>query len=812
MPDHEVNLTALKELASSLASELAREQAVRSDVVHVLSSALDTIWIFACGVEILGMQLGFAMLEAGMVRERNVVATYLKNVIDFLLNILAAVLGSFSLAYPDAPGYLLFTEPTEAHHWLREQFFFHLLFQGTAATIASGAMAERITIHAYMAYSIFISGVLFPLAVRITWGGGFLVSEEFLSVPFTDFAGCGVVHMVGGVAALVGCLFLGPRRGRYEAGKESDFQPHNLALVLTGTFLLWCAWYGFNAGSNQALSSLSDASLVSVAFISTTLSAASAGLLTAVTSLAWTRGASVEVLRLVSGILGGLVAITGVCDSVSARDAIVVGVIAAPLVYGCSLLLRRCGIDDVCDAIAVHGAGGCWGLLAVGLFHATHGLLTSGSAELLKSQLLGTAVLAAGSALLSGLYLFCLRAFFELRPDLVEEAVGLDDRLGFQAYAQQSAEAKEYNDLVSILEIFGHNPAEAAEALLALKSAPVLTFSPQASDGILQGEIEDIVRSLNMSNIHSEDWEFFAFLSHHKKDGGEVARLLHDRLRQVLLQASPLSNTQFSTPVVDRFPPSHYIFLDSNNLRDLGSLLVKVESSMNFVLLLTRSVLRRPWCIAELTRAVMKGTRIVCILVEWPDKQNDQRFFNHPQAIDAAIRWVSRDLISAHSNSSGQRSPRMLSPRLPKLPFEPRWRRGRLGGDNVGTYCSAGPRFGSETGSAASDRKPFASEPAIPGGKLFASEKPEEAKDPGPLRDAAATAESSGRPAEASLRQEQLHEVVLDLDLCATFDPKDPGSFIDAAATALGDFIPQVSPRKEQLHEANAPQRVMVKL
>ena len=275
---------------------------------------------------------------------------------------------------------------TPDHHSIRTNFFFHLLFQGTAATIVSGAMAERVTIKGYMAFSLFLSGLVYPLAVRLTWGGGYLST---LDTPFHDFAGSGIVHLVGGSAALVGTILVGARTGRWDESQASKFVPHDLSLVLSGMLILWCGWYGFNTGSSLALSSLDTASIVSTAFVSTTTAAASGGATVVVLSLIWTRGQSIDVLHMVNGILGGLVSITAGCDVISGWHAMIIGCSAALIGMLFTMSMEKCYVDDVCDAVGVHGACGYWGLLAVGLFDAERGGFTAGKWELLKTQAMG---------------------------------------------------------------------------------------------------------------------------------------------------------------------------------------------------------------------------------------------------------------------------------------------------------------------------------------------------------------------------------------------------------------------------------------
>mmetsp|Transcript_55857 Transcript_55857/g.130731 ORF Transcript_55857/g.130731 Transcript_55857/m.130731 type:complete len:817 (+) Transcript_55857:69-2519(+) len=643
------NVTALQELAESLADRITMLEIEQNATSFDLQTAMDTMWIFSCGVEICTMQLGFAMLEAGFVREQNVVATYMKNIVDFLISIFAATMGSYNLAYPDDEVYIPEVNTAPEHHAIRTAFFFHLLFQGTAATIVSGAMAERVTIKGYMAYSLFLSGLVYPLAVRLTWGGGLLGTlgtpgttgyEWGFTENFHDFAGSGVVHLVGGSAAAVGTVLVGARTGRWDEELASKFVPHNLSLVLSGMLILWCGWYGFNTGSSLALSDLDTASVVSTAFVSTTAAAAGGGATIVLLSLFWTRGQSIDVLHMVNGILGGLVAITAGCDVISGWHAIIIGIISAIIGMIFTWGLEKCYVDDVCDAIGVHGMCGYFGLLAVGLFDADRGYFTVGETELLKTQAVGGVVLSLVSALPSTCFLIFLKCIKGLRIDAVEESMGLDAKLGFQAYVRSSDQAREFRDIVSVLEACEHTPEQAVEALASLKQAKVLTLTPQAADNKLRGELEDIIGALDTNKLDDQNWEFFSFLSHHKKDGGEVARVFVEGFKTQLVQKAEHQS------VIQRFKDTNLIFLDSNNLRDLASLLPRVERTMNIVVLMTRQVLKRPWCIAEITRAFHAGRRIILVVVEWPDKKTDPRAFRMPQDLDEAVLDITKNLGS----------------------------------------------------------------------------------------------------------------------------------------------------------------------
>ena len=208
--------------------------------IDVNASVQDTSWILITATLIVFMQLGFAMLEAGSVRSHNAIATYAKNILDFVHGTIIAVLISFWVAYRVHP--LASQAALDTSGSMYRQFYHYLTFQATTATIMSGAMAERVRLSAYLMLCTIMSGFIFPFAVWLTWGGGWLSQ---LSPPFHDFAGSGVVHMVGGLCGLMGCLTLGSREGRWDAETAQDFRPHNVMSVLSGVLILWVGWYGF---------------------------------------------------------------------------------------------------------------------------------------------------------------------------------------------------------------------------------------------------------------------------------------------------------------------------------------------------------------------------------------------------------------------------------------------------------------------------------------------------------------------------------------------------------------------------------------
>ncbi|KAL1495739.1 hypothetical protein AB1Y20_016602 [Prymnesium parvum] len=406
------------------------------------ADVLDTAWILSCGALVFLMQLGFAMLEAGSVREQSVLATYMKNLLDLVLG--------YYIAYGVHPLGLGVVDAAFHHR----SFFFYNMFQSAATTIVSGAMAERTSISGYSLVALLISGCVYALAVRLTWAGGWLQQGGY-----HDFAGSGVVHTLGGAAALVGAAVVGPRRDRWSPGSHTLFAPHSVPSVLSGTLVLWVGWCGFNAGSTNAMRSAADAATASHAAMLTMLGASAGGAAALCLSLAKAAcgGATGhDVIFLGNGLLAGLVSITAGCDVIAPGWAVLVGAGGA-LAYERGVAARtRLQVDDIVDAFAVHCCAGLWGVLAVGLFHAEKGLLLGGGAELLGWQLLGAAVmLLLGGVPMAALSL-CLRRLRLLRVSDDDEAHGIDHAFGIGAYGQTDVVLQHLSAIDTILRNYGY--------------------------------------------------------------------------------------------------------------------------------------------------------------------------------------------------------------------------------------------------------------------------------------------------------------------------------------------------------------------
>lgn len=401
-------------------SALAAEATPASNAV-----AINTIWTLLAAFLVFFMQAGFAMVEAGFTRAKNAGNIVLKNLMDFCVASIAfwavgfaimfgvdqlGVLGSTGFALNDTFEHLGLSIPLLAF------FLWQTVFAGTAATIVSGAMAERTKFGSYLVFSALITLVIYPVVGHWIWGGGWLAQLGFL-----DFAGSTVVHSVGAWAALAGLLVLGPRVGRFSReGKPRAVRGHSITLAALGVFILWFGWFGFNPGSTLAGT---DVNIARIA-VTTNLAAAAGALAALFLTYAQTGKFSVEMAM--NGTLVGLVAITAPCAYVSPAAAIVIGAVGGLLVVPGTALLERLKIDDAVGAIPVHGIGGVWGTLAVGLFHEELGLFAGSGTHLLGVQALGAAAVLVYAVVGSYIIFRVIKAVMGLRVSRDEEVRGLD--------------------------------------------------------------------------------------------------------------------------------------------------------------------------------------------------------------------------------------------------------------------------------------------------------------------------------------------------------------------------------------------------
>ncbi len=386
--------------------------------------AINTIWVLVTAFLVFFMQPGFALLEAGLTRAKNVGNILMKNLMDFCMSSLGYWAVGFALMYGvgnffwGRSYFFLQNIPGETSGVSTLAFwFFQLVFAGVAATIVSGAMAERTRFRTYLIYSLVISAVIYPIVGHWVWGNGWLGDLGFL-----DFAGSTVVHSIGGWAGLIGVIILGPRLGKYNGNGTINAIPgHSLPMAMLGMFILWFGWFGFNPGST--LSGMETGLIAKVA-VNTNLAAAAGAIVAMV--IAWLRIGKPDIGLTMNGALAGLVAITAPCAFVSPLSAIIIGAIGGVVVvYGVSFL-DRVRVDDPVGAVPVHAFSGVWGTLAVGLFHETGGLFYGGGWGQLGVQALGVVAVFAWTVLTTGILFIILKYTIGLRVSQEEERIGLD--------------------------------------------------------------------------------------------------------------------------------------------------------------------------------------------------------------------------------------------------------------------------------------------------------------------------------------------------------------------------------------------------
>jgi Amt family ammonium transporter len=433
-------------------------QAQEVEALDDLTSALDTTWLMLAAFLVFFMQAGFAMVEAGFVRAKNVANILMKNMLDCSLGAIAFWAVGWAFAYGFADGESGNGFIGNAQFFLSGDFggdyagwIFQFAFAATAATIVSGAMAERTAFHGYLFYTVFITAIIYPVVVHWAWSGdGWLTAFPNDGDPigtngYMDFAGSGVVHMVGGFAGLMGAIIVGPRIGKYVGGQVNAIPGHNISLAVLGMFILWFGWYGFNPGSTLGLSG-GLAALAAKVAVNTTLAAAAGA--SCITFLSKFRYGKYDTGLSVNGALGGLVGITAPCAAVDPWAAVVIGLVAAPVVLFGVEVLEKLHVDDVVGAVSVHGFAGVWGVLAVGLFatengvldhtgteSSAYGLLLGGGAEQLGIQALGAASIIAWTCVTSGVLFLAIKYTVGLRVSEEEELRGLDlGEHGIEAY------------------------------------------------------------------------------------------------------------------------------------------------------------------------------------------------------------------------------------------------------------------------------------------------------------------------------------------------------------------------------------------
>jgi Amt family ammonium transporter len=410
---------------------------------------LNNIWVFIAGCLVFFMQAGFALVEAGLTRAKNVVNIFAKNMADAIVGITAWFACGYAFAFGgdgkwigDSAFFLADQDLAaipEGGLSIATTFFFQAVFAATAVTIASGAMAERTKFSSYLIFSTVMCAIIYPVVVHWTWGGGYIAQMSIGDAVYSDFAGSGIVHMTGGIAAFMGALFLGPRIGKYDAdGKPRAIPGHNIPFSIVGVFILWLGWFGFNPGSEL----LADEFVMTVA-VNTMLAAVAGGLFCTVTI--WMVSGKPDVAMIGNGVLAGLVAITAPCGAVDAWAAFLIGGVGGILVVFSVFFFDRIKIDDPVGAISVHGICGAWGVLSIGLFakyddaflgREDAGLFYGGGIDQLLMQFVMVLIILVWVAATTAILFAAIKATIGLRVTAEEEIEGLDVlEHGMQGYA-----------------------------------------------------------------------------------------------------------------------------------------------------------------------------------------------------------------------------------------------------------------------------------------------------------------------------------------------------------------------------------------
>ena len=340
------------------------------EAISLVQTHADYVWTLVAAALVFFMQAGFAMVETGFTRAKNAINIMMKNLMDFSMGSIAFWAVGFGLMFGvsksgwfGTSGFFLSDFSPGGDPWVLVFWMFQVVFAATAATIVSGAMAERTKFSGYLIYSVFISALIYPVFGSWAWGGLYKGGGWLENLGFIDFAGSTVVHSVGGWAALAGAIVLGPRIGKYtKDGKVKPILGHNMPLAALGVFILWLGWFGFNPGSTTAANK--DIAMI---FVNTNLAAAAGCVLAMFTS--WIKFGKPEVGMSLNGGLAGLVAITSPCATVTPASAIAIGAIAGVIVVLAVLFFDRIRIDDPVGAISVHGVCGAWGTFSAGIFN-----------------------------------------------------------------------------------------------------------------------------------------------------------------------------------------------------------------------------------------------------------------------------------------------------------------------------------------------------------------------------------------------------------------------------------------------------------
>ncbi|NBU56562.1 MAG: ammonium transporter [Acidimicrobiia bacterium] len=411
--------------------------------VDGVQAALDNLWLIIAGVLVFLMQAGFALVEAGLTRAKNVVNIFAKNMSDALVGVTMFLAVGYAFAFGGDGGWFIglggwFLSGSNPFEWGSSGvgtlttptfFFFQVVFAATAVTIASGAMAERTKFKAYLVFSAIMTAFIYPVVVHWTWGGGLIAKINIGDAVYSDFAGSSIVHMSGGVAALMGAMALGPRIGKYGPdGKPRAIPGHSIPLAMLGVFILWFGWFGFNPGSELAADNY-----VAWIAMNTLIAAAAGGAVTM--AVVWSRTGKIDLAMVGNGVLAGLVGITAGCGTMNVLGALITGGVAGFIVVFAVMFFDKIKIDDPVGAISVHGVCGAWGTIAIGLFaryddaflgREKAGLFYGGGVDQLLMQIVMVLIIAAWVAVTTGILFTVIKKTMGLRVSEQEEIEGLD--------------------------------------------------------------------------------------------------------------------------------------------------------------------------------------------------------------------------------------------------------------------------------------------------------------------------------------------------------------------------------------------------
>ncbi|MDJ0720468.1 MAG: ammonium transporter [Desulfobacterales bacterium] len=407
---------------SAWASDETPTALSNKEAIDLVQTHANYLWTLIAAALVFFMQAGFAMVEAGFTRAKNAVNILMKNLMDFSMGSLiywaigfGLMFGASATGWFGTSSFFLADFSPDGDPWVLAFWMFQVVFAATAATIVSGAMAERTKFTGYLLYSIFVCGLIYPIFGSWAWGSLYKGSGWLEALGFIDFAGSTVVHSVGGWAALAGAIVLGPRLGKYRSdGSMRPIPGHNMPLAALGVFILWLGWFGFNPGSTTT----ADKSIAMI-FVNTNLAAATGAVFALITS--WFKFGKPEVSMSLNGALAGLVGITAGCANVSPISAVIIGAVAGVLVVFSVLLLDKIRIDDPVGAVSVHGVCGAWGTLAAGIFN-----IGGTTAGIIGVQLLGIGACFAWTFTTAFIMFKLIDKTVGLRVSPEEEIEGLD--------------------------------------------------------------------------------------------------------------------------------------------------------------------------------------------------------------------------------------------------------------------------------------------------------------------------------------------------------------------------------------------------